>query len=105
MKLKKAIDEVIEYDLKELDTWSLNSDERKALIDEIAELSKCRFEMKRNAEVKLLELGKLITSVAAVVVPAAVTVWGTCEVLKFEEEGTITTNAGRGFMNRLIPRG
>jgi hypothetical protein len=30
------------------------------------------------------------------------TVWGTNKSLKFEETGTVTTNAGRGFLNKLF---
>lgn len=32
------------------------------------------------------------------------TVWGTKASFKFEEEGTITTTVGRGFINRLLPK-
>ena len=43
-------------------------------------------------------------SVAGIVVPIVVTVWGTLKTLKFEETGTVTTNAGRSFMNRLFKK-
>lgn len=34
----------------------------------------------------------------------ALTVWGTFKTLKFEETGTVTTIAGRGFMSRLFSK-
>jgi hypothetical protein len=43
-------------------------------------------------------------SVAGIVLPLAVTIWGTKVSLKFEEEGTFTTIMGRGFINKLLPK-
>ena len=39
-----------------------------------------------------------------IAVPTVVTVWGTLKSFKFEEEGTITTIMGRGFINKLLPK-
>lgn len=41
---------------------------------------------------------------AGLVVTAGLTIWGTCRTLEFEETGTITTSAGRAFINRLFPK-
>ena len=41
---------------------------------------------------------------AGVLFPILLTIWGTKVSLKFEEEGTITTAIGRGFINRLLPK-
>ena len=43
-------------------------------------------------------------AVGGIVLPLAVTIWGTFKTLKFEEEGTVTTIMGRGFINKLIPK-
>lgn len=43
-------------------------------------------------------------AVAGIVIPSVITVWGTLKSLKFEEEGTITTIMGRGFINKLLPK-
>ena len=40
----------------------------------------------------------------SVIVPTAVTVWGTIKTIEFEKEGTITTIMGRGFINKLLPK-
>lgn len=43
-------------------------------------------------------------SVAGIVLPIAVTVWGTLFTTKFEEAGSYTTIMGRGFINKLLPK-
>lgn len=43
-------------------------------------------------------------SIAGLVLPLAITVWGTVKTLKFEENGTVTTIVGRGFVNKLLPK-
>lgn len=45
-----------------------------------------------------------IISAAGIILPLAVTIWGTRVSLKFEEEGTITTQMGRGFIQRLFSK-
>lgn len=42
-------------------------------------------------------------TIAGIVIPTVVTVWGTIKSLKFEEEGTVTTIMGRGFIQKLLP--
>lgn len=39
-----------------------------------------------------------------IILPVAVTIWGTVKSFEFEKEGTITTLMGRGFMNKLLPK-
>ena len=41
-------------------------------------------------------------AVAGILIPVGVTIWGTLVSFKFEEEGTITTIMGRGFINKLL---
>ncbi len=43
-------------------------------------------------------------SVAGIVLPILVTIWGTKASFKFEETGTVTTMMGRGFINKLLPK-
>lgn len=47
---------------------------------------------------------KNIIGAAGVILPLIVTIWGTKTSLKFEEEGTVTTPIGRGFINKLLPK-
>lgn len=48
-------------------------------------------------------IGYVITGLG-VLIPAAITVWGTKKSFKFEEVGTITTPAGREFMKRIFAK-
>lgn len=41
---------------------------------------------------------------AGLIIPTAVTIWGTVKSIKFEETGTITTIMGRGFIQKLLPK-
>ena len=43
-------------------------------------------------------------AIAGIVIPTAVTIWGTVKSFEFEKEGTITTIMGRGFINKLLPK-
>lgn len=43
-----------------------------------------------------------VINAAGIVLPIILTVWGTNKTLKFEEEGTISTTAGRNFFSQLF---
>lgn len=43
-------------------------------------------------------------TLAGIVIPSVITIWGTLKSLKFEKDGTITTIMGRGFINKLLPK-
>lgn len=45
-----------------------------------------------------------IVAGAGIIIPAAITIWGTKKSFKFEEVGTITTQAGREFMKRIFAK-
>lgn len=47
---------------------------------------------------------KYAISIGETVVSTAVIIWGTLKSFKFEENGTITTIMGRGFINKLLPK-
>lgn len=60
--------------------------------------------LQQMEEEKKDRLVKNIISVAGIVLPLAVTIWGTKVSMKFEEEGSFTTVMGRGFINKLLPK-
>lgn len=124
MKMEDLLKKEICEDLEGLGDLSLGSDEHKAatdvvtkLIDREVELRKLEIERieriesrKADEEFKTKQMkenrvdriiGYVIT-VAGIVIPVFVTVWGTKVSLKFEEEGTITTSAGRNFFSRIF---
>lgn len=43
-------------------------------------------------------------TIAGIVIPSLITIWGTIKSLNFEKEGTVTTIMGRGFINKLLPK-
>lgn len=44
------------------------------------------------------------TTMAGIILPIAVTIWGTKKSFEFERDGTITTIMGRGFIQKLLPK-
>lgn len=63
-----------------------------------------RLRMEQMADERKDRRVKNFISVGGIVIPVAVTIWGTLKSFKFEEEGTITTIMGRGFINKLLPK-
>ena len=94
-------------------------DEVAKLFDKAIEIEKIEIEAKEKAKAREIEASlkraqmeedrkdrrfKNGIAVGGIVLPLAVTIWGTFKTLKFEEEGTVTTIMGRGFINKLIPK-
>ena len=126
MNVETLLYDAIETDFDKLATTDLGSDERKAAVDELTKLmdrmiemekvnNECEDKAKTRESEQLLKqqqleddkkdrLIKNVISVAGVMLPLAVTIWGTKVSLKFEEEGTFTTIMGRGFINKLLPK-
>ena len=84
------------------------SDTVSMMMDKKIEIEKFKseqlFREQQLKEDKKDRLIKNIIGAAGVVLPLAVTIWGTKVSLKFEEEGTFTTIMGRGFVNKLLPK-
>ena len=94
-------------------------DEVAKLFDKAIEIEKIEIEAKEKAKAREIEASlkraqmeedrkdrrvKNGIALGGIVLPLAVTIWGTFKTLKFEEEGTVTTIMGRGFINKLIPK-
>lgn len=95
--LTKLIDRSIE--LKKVENEKLSKTKEQELKAQEHELEKA----KANDEKKdrLVRNG---IAIAGIIIPSIITIWGTVKSLKFEETGTITTSAGRGFLSRLFPK-
>lgn len=83
--------------------------ELERIEDERAEKEKAR-EFEAEQKRKQLEkeskdrfISNCIT-IAGIVVPSVITIWGTLASFEFEKEGTVTTIMGRGFINKLLPK-
>lgn len=124
MRIEELLKKEICEDLENLSNIEFGSDEYKVGIDAVTKL------IDREAELRRIEVDRLekiesrkadeefkakqikenridkiigyVVNVAGIVVPVVVTIWGTKVSLKFEEEGTITTTAGRNFFSRMF---
>lgn len=93
------------YDAKE---YGAVADTVVKLMDRKIEIDKAKseqlFREQQLRDEKKDRLVKNLLNAAGIVLPLAVTIWGTKVSLKFEEEGTFTTIMGRGFINKLLPK-
>jgi hypothetical protein len=98
---KAAIDELTKLMDRAIKLQELENEQKnKELIREDDKALK----LEQAKEDKKDRLIKNIIAAAGIVLPLGVTIWGTRTSLKFEEEGTVTTILGRGFINKLIPK-
>lgn len=126
MGVKTWLEVEIEEELTALGSMQKGSDEHRAtvdgaakLLDRLIEIEKMtdaaeareqdrkidiELKTKQAKDEKLDRIVKNCIGVAGVVLPIMLTVWGTKTSLKFEEEGTVTTTIGRGFINKLLPK-
>lgn len=92
--LTKLLDRMIEIDKSDRE---FEEDLKNREIDNKLKLEQFKDEKKD----RLFRNG---IAVAGIIIPSAITIWGTLRSLKFEETGTITTIMGRGFINKLLPK-
>ena len=126
MDIKTLLEEEIRDEFEKLKAIEVGTEEYKTTIDGLAKLMdreieldkhevekeekvKDRdidndFKLKQMAEEQKDRLIKNCITAAGIVIPSVITIWGTLKSLKFEEEGTITTIMGRGFINKLLPK-
>lgn len=126
MNIKSILDEEIQDEIETLKKMELGNDTYKTTVDGISKLIDKRIELEKvendrknefetretEYELKLAEIEhekkdqrvKNGIAIGGIVLPLAVTVWGTVKSIKFEEEGTISTIMGRGFIQKLLPK-
>ena len=101
------------------ETHKTTVDEVAKLFDKAIEIEKLEIEAKEREKTREIEVSlkraqmeedrkdrrvKNGIAIGGIVLPLAVTIWGTFKTFRFEETGTITTMMGRGFINKLIPK-
>lgn len=91
--LTKLVDRVIEIEKIEAECY----DRDKALEREH------EFKLKQMRDERIDRFVKNGITVGTALLGVGVTIWGTCATFKFEEEGTVSSIIGRGFINKLIP--
>ena len=126
MSIKTLLEVEIEDEFDKLASMTPGTEEHKATVDSVAKLMDRAIELEKLADAaeekekdrkfdndlklkqakdeRLDRIVKNIISVAGIVLPIGLTIWGTKTSLKFEEEGTVTTTIGRGFINKLLPK-
>ena len=126
MKIEALLQDEVVAELEELSKLEVGSDKYKAATEGIAKLMDRAIEMDKinrdqderqanrnedlelkyrqiEAEIRDRKVKNVITVVISGV-GTVVTIWGTLKTLKFEEVGTVTTMAGRNFINNLFKR-
>ena len=129
MDIDDLLLEEIEQEFNDLKDIEMGTEKYKASVDGLAKLVDRAIELRkidadrndkeseldiRSKDLELREqrdkydkIDQLIRngiSIAGIVIPTVVTIWGTLKTFQFEEEGSITTNIGRGFINKLLPK-
>lgn len=126
MKIETLLHEEIQDEFKNLKEMELGTEEYKTTVDGLAKLVDRAIEIdklnidaqdkidSREIEVDLKQqqindekqdrkVRNGIT-IAGIVIPTIVTIWGTLKSFKFEKDGTVTTIMGRGFIQKLLPK-
>ena len=122
MDIEKMLNVEVQEEFAEISKLEVGTEQYKTsvdgitkLLDKSIELETLEMEKKskeKEYEFRLKEMErdrkdqtiKNCIAIAGIVVPAALTDWGTLKSLKFELEGTVTTIIGRGFLNKLLPK-
>lgn len=126
MKIETLLQDEIVEEIGELNKIEVGSDKYRIATEGIAKLMDKAIEMDKinrdeyerqlnrstdielktrqiEAEIRDRKVKNVIT-VAVSAVGTVVTIWGTLKTLKFEEVGTITTMAGRNFINKIFKK-
>lgn len=126
MRIETLLRDEIQNEFEDLKQMELGSETYKTTVDGLTKLVDRAIEMEKmeselqeridnretDNDLKLKQMkdektNRFVTNaiaIAGIVIPSLLTVWGTVKTLKFEEEGTVTTIMGRGFINKLLPK-
>lgn len=126
MNIETLLNDEIKSELDLLKDMEVGSDDYKMTVDGLVKLMDRAIEIEKinieheekssdreaDTDIKLAQMEedkkdrfvRNLISVAGILIPTAVTIWGTLKSLKFEQEGTVTTIIGRGFINKLLPK-
>ena len=133
MEIETMLHKQLVSELNDLKETEAGSDQRRATVDELTKLMDRAIKMEelgiereakendRLLKIQQMDNDRLLKiqqmdedrkdrlvkncmTAAGIILPVMLTVWGTLTSLKFEEEGTVTTIVGRGFVNKLLPK-
>lgn len=98
----ELLEKEINRRLLELENLDISSDEYKVSVDTLTKLIDRSVEIDKNDDEKKDRKIRNGISIAGIIIPTCVTIWGTIKTIRFEESGTLTTTAGRSFVNRIF---
>ena len=115
MNMETLLYEEIETEFNALADMKPGDAEHAKAVDSLTKLMDRAIEMEKvttsaaQAEQQMIEdrksrVVKNLIDIGGVVLPLAVTVWGAKVSFKFEETGTITSAAGRQFIQKLFKK-
>ena len=126
MSIKTLLNDEIQSEIEELQKIAVGSEQHKVSVDAIAKLLDKSIELEkldaeaqerydsREADNELKwkqvenerkdQIVKNVLTGVSVIGGFALTIWGTCKSLKFEETGVVTSIMGRGFIQKLLPK-
>lgn len=115
MSMETLLNTEIENKFDDLSKLDASSKEYSDAVDSVTKLMDRGIELKKieksatQAEKQIKEdrkdrIVKSTIDVGSIVLPLAVTIWGACVSLKFEETGSITTSIGRKFIDKIISK-
>ena len=103
MELENLLEEEVKSQIEGLKDIEMGTEQYKATVDGLTKLTDRVIKIKELEEEKKDRRTRNCIAVAGIVIPAALTVWGTVKSIKFEQDGTFTTIMGRGFIQKLLP--
>jgi hypothetical protein len=100
-KYKAAVNGIATLIDKAIDMEKLDIDEQDKV--ETREFEN-KFRVKQERRELFFKFMHVCVDILGIAVPTALAIWGTKKTFEFEQEGTVTTIMGRGFINKLLPR-
>lgn len=115
MKFEELLDDDLQSEMQKLRTTPYDHKDYKGVSDTVGMLLDKKIKIEETKSEQLFReqqlkdekkdrMVKNVLTAAGIALPLLVTIWGTRVSLKFEEEGTLTTIMGRGFINKLLPK-
>ena len=115
MKAQTLLEDELARGIETLGEMEVGTEDYNSAVDGLTKLADRAIEMEKLKSDTSEKLEKRLDdkkdrfvqnclAAAGIIIPTVVTVWGTIKTLRFEQDGTVTTIMGRGFINKLIPK-
>lgn len=102
MNTKKLLREKIYSDFEKLEEKEMGTEEYLNSIDGLTKLVDREIEFERQEEAKRDRYIRNGITVGSLLLSVGVTIWGARATWKFEETGTIGSQVGREFINKIL---